>query len=89
MLYLNIYYVVLNVILFILMGVDKLFAISHKYRIKEATLLSLSLLGGSIGGFFGMFIFHHKIRKHYFFVVFLLSTITHIILYVNLLENQF
>lgn len=89
MLYLNIYYVVLNVILFILMGADKLFAISHKHRIKEATLLSLSLLGGSLGGFFGMFIFHHKIRKHYFLIVFLLSTITHIILYVNLLENQF
>lgn len=70
--------------LFILMGADKLFAISHKYRVKEATLLSLSLLGGSVGGFFGMLIFHHKIRKHYFFVVFLLSTITHMILYLNL-----
>lgn len=89
MLYLNIYYVVLNVILFILMGADKLFAIFHKHRIKEATLLSLSLLGGSLGGFFGMLIFHHKIRKHYFLIVFLLSTITHIILYVNLLGNQF
>lgn len=89
MLYLNIYYVVLNVILFILMGADKLFAIFHKHRIKEATLLSLSLLGGSLGGFFGMLIFHHKIRKHYFLIVFLISTITHIILYVNLLGNQF
>ena len=70
--------------LFILMGADKLFAISHKYRVKEATLLSLSLLGGSVGGFFGVLIFHHKIRKHYFFVVFLLSTITHMVLYLNL-----
>lgn len=70
--------------LFILMGADKLFAISHKYRVKEATLLSLSLLGGSVGGFFGMLIFHHKIRKHYFFVVFLSSTITHMVLYLNL-----
>ncbi|MFR4537798.1 MAG: DUF1294 domain-containing protein [Anaerotignaceae bacterium] len=84
MFYLNIYYVVLNGMLFILMGADKLFAISHKYRVKEATLLSLSLLGGSVGGFFGMLIFHHKIRKHYFFVVFLLSTITHMVLYLNL-----
>ena len=71
------------------MGADKLFAIFHKHRIKEATLLSLSLLGGSLCGFFGMLIFHHKIRKHYFLIVFLISTITHIILYVNLLENQF
>lgn len=66
------------------MGIDKLSAILNKHRIREATLLTLSLLGGSLGGFLGMFIFRHKIRKHYFFVVFLISTLTHIIIYVKL-----
>lgn len=66
------------------MGIDKLSAIFNKHRIREATLLTLSLLGGSLGGFLGMFIFRHKIRKHYFFVVFLISTLTHIIIYVKL-----
>lgn len=66
------------------MGIDKLSAILNKHRIREATLLTLSLLGGSLGGFLGMFIFRHKIRKYYFFVVFLISTLTHIIIYVKL-----
>lgn len=82
--YINIYYITLNIILFFLMGIDKLSAILNKHRIREATLLTLSLLGGSLGGFLGMFIFRHKIRKHYFFVVFLISTLTHIIIYVKL-----
>ncbi len=78
--YLLLYYITLNVMLFILMGVDKLSAILHKWRIKEATLLTLSLFGGGFGGFFGMLIFHHKIRKHYFFVTFILSIVVHLVL---------
>lgn len=66
------------------MGADKLFAIFNKWRIKEATLLSLSLIGGGIGGFLAMFIFHHKIRKRYFMIIFILSIITHIIIYFNI-----
>ncbi len=64
------------------MGIDKFSAKLHKWRIKEATLLSISLLGGGLGGFLAMFVFHHKIRKKYFTVIFLFSILTHIIIYI-------
>lgn len=82
--YLNTYYFIINILLFLLMGADKLFAIFNKWRIKEATLLFLSLMGGGIGGFLAMFIFHHKIRKHYFMIIFIISIITHLIIYFNI-----
>ncbi len=67
------------------MGIDKYKAIYHKWRIKEATLLFLSLIGGGPCGFFGMFIFHHKIRKIYFHVIFLFSIIIHLTLILYLM----
>ncbi|MDO4300180.1 MAG: DUF1294 domain-containing protein [Clostridia bacterium] len=79
--YLTIYYILINLLLFIFMGIDKINARFHKRRIKEATLLTLSLIGGGMGGFLSMFIFHHKIRKPYFIIVFAISIITHTILY--------
>ena len=61
-----VYYAVVNVLLFIFMGIDKRRAIKDKWRIKEATLLTMGLIGGGIGGFIGMKLFHHKTRKWYF-----------------------
>lgn len=66
------------------MGIDKFCAILNIWRIKEATLLVLSLIGGGIGGFLAMLIFHHKIRKYYFMIVFMLSIISHAIIYFEL-----
>jgi uncharacterized membrane protein YsdA (DUF1294 family) len=68
------------------MLVDKLKAIYHKYRISEVTLLTTSFLGGSIGGFLGMFLFRHKIRKLYFHFVFFISLIIHILLIWNIIK---
>ena len=45
-----VYYAVVNVLLFIFMGIDKRRAIKDKWRIKEATLLTMGLIGGGIGG---------------------------------------
>lgn len=44
----------------LLFGLDKLLALLHRRRIPEATLLTLSFLGGSVGGMLGMTLFHHK-----------------------------
>ena len=63
--YLNvlwIYLAVVNCLLFILMGVDKYKAIRGARRIPEATLFLAALLGGGLGGTFGMFSFRHKTR---------------------------
>lgn len=44
----------------LLFGLDKLLALLRRRRIPEATLLTLSLLGGSVGAMLGMTLFHHK-----------------------------
>ena len=55
-----------NVVTFILYGVDKSRAKKGRWRIPEKTLLLLPLLGGSAGGILGMAAFHHKTRRWYF-----------------------
>lgn len=57
------YLLTINIISFILMYVDKRRAILKKWRIKESTFFMLSILGGSLGSFFGMYTFRHK-TKH-------------------------
>ena len=60
-----IYYLVINVLLFLFMGLDKRKAIKHKWRIPESTLFFLALLGGAVGGLVGMSVFHHKNKIPY------------------------
>ena len=55
-----IYLAVINVVTFFLYGIDKLKAKRSKWRISEATLLWLSVLGGSLGAWLGMKAWHHK-----------------------------
>lgn len=62
------YLVMMNLLAFIAMGVDKSKARRGAWRIPEKTLFSLSLLGGSIGALAGMYMFRHK-TKHMRFVV--------------------
>lgn len=64
--YLYIWLLLINLLTFAAFGIDKAKAVKGKYRIKEATLLLLSLLGGALGGLVGMHIFHHKTRKPLF-----------------------
>ena len=64
----KIYFIVINVITFLLFGADKLKAKRGRWRIKEATLLTFCAAFGSIGGLAGMHIFHHKVRKPLFFI---------------------
>ena len=56
------YLLVINIFTFLLFFIDKRKAIKHKWRIKEDTLILLCILGGSIGGLFSMYLFHHKTR---------------------------
>jgi len=61
------YGIAMNLLGFALMGIDKRKAIRREYRISEKTLFMSSLLGGSIGTWAGMYVFHHK-TKHWYFV---------------------
>lgn len=65
---LGIYLVCVNLAGFILMGVDKLKAKRRKWRIPEATLFLVAVIGGSIGSIAGMYIFRHK-TQHMYFVI--------------------
>lgn len=63
-----IYFIVMNIIGLLIMWVDKLKAKKKACRIAENTLLFICLLGGSVGLWLGMYVFHHK-TKHMKFVV--------------------
>ena len=55
-----IYLIVTNVMAFLTFGIDKWKAKKSKWRIREAALLTLALLGGSVGAWLGMKVWHHK-----------------------------
>ena len=61
-----IYIIAINIISFIVMGVDKRKAQKRAWRILESTLFVLAIIGGSIGSILGMHLFHHKTRHWYF-----------------------
>ena len=60
--------IVPNLLGFALMGIDKNRARQSAFRIPEATLFCMALIGGSIGCIAGMRVFHHKTRKPAFFI---------------------
>ena len=62
------YLILMNLIGFGLMGVDKQRARRRDWRIPEKVLFGAALLGGSVGAWAGMYLFHHKTR-HWYFVV--------------------
>ncbi|WP_294720446.1 DUF1294 domain-containing protein [Prevotella sp.] len=51
---LTFYILCINVVTLIVYGIDKYKAKKAKWRISEATLLLLAILGGSIGAWIGM-----------------------------------
>ena len=55
-----IYLVTINVATFLVYGLDKWKAKQSKWRVREAALLLLAVLGGSIGAWLGMQVWHHK-----------------------------
>ena len=63
-----IYLILMNLIGFGLMGIDKQRARRRDWRIPEKVLFGAALLGGSVGDWAGMYLFHHKTR-HWYFVV--------------------
>ena len=60
------YLIVINIIGFVIMGVDKLKAKKRAWRIPESTLFVVALIGGSLGTTVAMHLFRHKTRHWYF-----------------------
>lgn len=62
----ELYFIALSVLLFLLMAFDKHQAKNRQKRLPEALLLLLAMAGGSLGGLLGMFVFNHKTKKPLF-----------------------
>jgi len=63
-----VYLIVINILGFCLMGIDKKKARNQEWRIAERTLFLTAIVGGSFGIYIGMYSFRHK-TKHKSFVV--------------------
>lgn len=62
------YLLIINALGLLIMLADKEKAKKHLWRIPESTLLTVAALGGSIGCYAGMRLFHHKTRKPKFYI---------------------
>ena len=60
---LTIYLIFMNLLAFLLMGLDKSKARRNRWRIPEKTLFLSAILGGSIGAILGMQVFRHKTKR--------------------------
>ena len=63
------YLFIVTMISIIFYGLDKVLAIIKKNRVSENWLFLLSMIGGPLGCFIGMFLFRHKIRKIKFYII--------------------
>lgn len=66
MVYVLIYFAAINVLTFFLYGIDKWKAKRSKWRISEASLIWLAVVGGSVGALLGMKAWHHKTQHKKF-----------------------
>lgn len=63
-----IYLSIINLIAFSMMGIDKRRAQNKEYRIREDSLMGVSLIGGAVGILIGMIVYKHKTGKKQFYV---------------------
>ncbi len=64
----NSYYLLMSLLGFVAMLIDKRKSVKGKWRISEKSLMIISLLGGALGVIVGMILFRHKIRKPLFYI---------------------
>lgn len=55
-----VYIIAINIVSFMMFGIDKYKARRGQWRISEAALLGVAAIGGSIGSWTGMKVWHHK-----------------------------
>ncbi len=63
-----IYLIGINILTFLIYGVDKWKAQRDNWRIPEDTLIWLAVAGGSVGALLGMNLFRHKTKHRKFFL---------------------
>ena len=83
-----IYLIAINLIGFFAMFLDKQKAKKGNWRIPEKTLVTISLIGGSIGGIIGMYLFRHKIQKLRFAIGFPVILVMQIVIVIYLIVKN-
>lgn len=83
-----IYIIIVNFITFILYYSDKKKAQKQLWRIPEATLLTASLIGGSLGAYAAMKMFRHKTKHPKFYITVPLMIIFHTVLLIFIFYNM-
>ena len=81
------YLLAVNIATFLLYGIDKYKAKKSKWRISEVTLLTMAAIGGSIGAWAAMRLWHHKTMHKKFKYGIPVIIIMQIALVVYLLTN--
>ena len=81
------YLLAINFVSFFLYGIDKYKAKKGRWRISEATLLMMAVIGGCIGAWAGMRLWHHKTMHKKFKYGIPLIIILQVALAVYLLTN--
>lgn len=79
-----IYFLLINLLSFILMYVDKKRAILHKWRISEKSFFILCILGGSLCEILGIYTFRHKTKRLKFTLGFPLILIIQLLIFLYL-----
>lgn len=82
------YITLISIFTFILMYVDKQKSIKGDFRISESTFVKLSLIGGAIGTYIGMYTFRHKTLHKKFYIgipiIILINLISFLLIYYSL-----
>lgn len=74
----GLYYLCVNIIAFILYGMDKKYAREGRWRIPEKTLLGIAMIGGAAGAWIGMQTFRHKTKHMSFRILVPVFVVVHV-----------
>ena len=80
------YLLLVNLLAFALYGIDKRKAKKKAFRIPERTLLWMARLGGGVGSWIGIMLFHHKTKHTNFKVVVPLWTVIWLVVIIFLVD---
>ena len=76
------YLLIINIVSFAMMGIDKHKAVKGKRRISERALFISVILGGSLGGIYGIYAFRHKTLRKKFTIGFPLILVLQVAIFV-------
>ena len=80
---------ILNVVTFFVYGIDKFKAKKSLWRIPESTLLILAAVGGSVGAYLGMKVWHHKTLHKKFSLGVPAILLLHLVLLAYIMSSSF